>query len=71
MNELRARRPVVEPILKQRHRITRLAWARARRRWRLHTSWQHILFSGESRFSLRFSDGRYRVYRRRGERFTD
>ena len=28
-------------------------------------------FIGESRFSLRFSDGRYRVYRRRGERFTD
>jgi hypothetical protein len=62
--------PVVGTILKQRHRIARLAWARARRRWRLHTS-QHILFSDESRFSLRFSDGRYRVYRRRGERFTD
>ena len=39
-------------------------------RWRLHT-WQHILFSDESRFLLRLSDGRYRVYRRRGERFTD
>ena len=36
---------------------------------RLHT-WQHILFSDVSRFSLRFSEGRYRVYRRRGERFT-
>ena len=48
----------------------RLAWARARHRWRLHT-WQHILFSDESRFSLRFSDGRYRVYHRGGERFTD
>jgi len=34
---LRARRPVVGPILKQRHRTARLAWARARRRWRLHT----------------------------------
>jgi len=61
---------VVGRILKQRHRTVRLAWARARRRWRLHT-WQHILFSDESRFSLRFSDGRYPVYRRRGERFTD
>ena len=30
-----------------------------------HT-WQHILFSDESRFSLCFSDGRNRVYRRRG-----
>ena len=28
-------------------------------------------FSDESRCSVRFSDGRYRVYRRRGERFTD
>jgi hypothetical protein len=62
---LRARRPVVGPILKQRHMTTRLAWARACCRWRLHT-WQHILFSDESRFSLLFCDGRYRVYRRRG-----
>ena len=48
----------------------RLAWTRARRRWRIHT-WQHILLSDESQFSLRFSHGRYRAYRRRGERFTD
>jgi hypothetical protein len=51
---------VVGPILKQRHSTARLAWARARRRWRLHT-WQHILFS----------DGRNRVYRRHGERFMN
>ena len=55
--------------LMQRHRSARLAWARTRRRWRLHT-WQHILFSDESRFSLHFSDGRYRGYRRREERIT-
>ena len=61
---------MVGPILKQRHRTARLAWARARHRWRLHTG-QHILFRDESRCSFRFSDGRYRVYRRRGERFTD
>jgi hypothetical protein len=35
----------------------------------VHT-WQHILFSDASRYSLPFDDGRYRVYRRRGERFT-
>ena len=69
-SEFRARRPVVGPILKQRHMIARLARDRARSRWRLHT-WQHILFSDESRFSLRFSDGRYRVCCRRRERFTD
>ena len=39
---LRARRRVVGPIIKQRHRTTRLVWARVRRRWRLHT-WQYIL----------------------------
>ena len=58
---LRARRPVVGPVLKQHHRTARLAWTRARRRWMLHT-WPHILFSDELRFSLRFSDGRYRGY---------
>ena len=63
---------MVGPIFKQRHRTARLAWARARHRWRLHTG-QHTLFSDEFRFSLRFSDGRYRVYRRRweGGRFRD
>ena len=67
---LRARHAVLGPFLKQRHGTARLAWARAPRRWRLHTL-QHILFSHESRFSLRLSDGRYCVYRRRRERFTD
>jgi hypothetical protein len=57
----------VGPIIKQRHRTARLAWARVHRRWRLHT-WQLILFSDEFRFSLRFSDGRYGVYRSHGER---
>ena len=40
---LRARRPVIGPIRKQCHRTTKLTWARAHRRCRLHT-WQHILF---------------------------
>ena len=66
---LRARRPVIGPILKQRHKTEKLAWARARCHWRLHT-WQHILFSDEFRVLLRFGDRHYRVYRRRGERFT-
>ena len=67
---LRARRPVVGYILNQCHMTARPAWARAYRRWGLQTR-QHILFSDVSRFSLRLCDGRYRVYRRRGERFTD
>jgi hypothetical protein len=67
---LRARRAVLGPFLKQRHGTARLAWARACDRWKLHNC-QHILFSDESRFSFRLSDGRYRVYRRRGARLTD
>jgi hypothetical protein len=63
-------RLVVGLILKQRHMTARLAWVRARRHRRLHT-WPHIMFSDESRFSLRLCDGRYRVYRKRGKRFTD
>jgi hypothetical protein len=34
-SELRSRRPVVGPIIKQRHKTARLTWAQARRRWRL------------------------------------
>ena len=41
---IRARRPVLGPILIPRHRTARLAWTRGCRRWRLHTL-QHILFS--------------------------
>lgn len=45
---LRARYPVVGPILDQHHRIVRIACAYAHRRWRLHAvvggfTWQHIL----------------------------
>jgi hypothetical protein len=45
---LRARRLVVRPILKQRHRTARLVWITTCRRWRFHT-WEHILFRDESR----------------------
>ena len=37
-SDLRARRPMVGPIFKQSHTTTRIAWARERRRWRLHPS---------------------------------
>ena len=65
---IRARHPVVGPNIKYRHWTAILVWARVRRRWRLHIR-QHILLSNESRFLLRFSDGRYRVYRMRGGTF--
>jgi hypothetical protein len=34
-------------------------------------TWQNILFSDESKFNLKCSDGRVRIYRRRRKRFTD
>ena len=33
--------------------------------------WRTILFSDESRFTLKFSDGRLRVWRLPGERYSD
>ena len=37
----------------------------------LMCQWHEILFTDESRFMLEKADGRDRVYRRRGERFSD
>ena len=58
---LRSRRPLKCMELKRRHRIARLQWARVRFRWRRNT-WQNILFSDESKFNLKFSDGRVRIF---------
>ena len=66
----RARRPVVRIPLKQRHRIHRLDWSRCHLRWN-GLQWSRVAFSDESRFNLYFNDGRMRVYRRRGERYSD
>jgi hypothetical protein len=67
---LRSRRPLKGMELKLRHRIARLQWALARLRWRRNT-WQNIMFSDESKFNFKFSDGRLRIYHRCRERFAD
>jgi len=67
---LRARRPLTGAMLTARHRRERLRWANARLHWN-RIRWQHVIFSDESRFLLRRSDGRTRVYRRPNERFAD
>nr|XP_022301021.1 uncharacterized protein LOC111109230 [Crassostrea virginica] len=62
---LRARRPYVGLVLSARHKQLRLA--RVRRHLRFtRADWGRVLFTDESRFNLRRSDGRNRVYRRRG-----
>ena len=63
---LRAIRPYVGLVLSARHRQLQLAWARRHLRF-TRADWGRVLFTEESRFNLRRSDGRNRVYRRRGK----
>lgn len=67
---LRSRRPYVGVPLTAGHRRARLNWATAHRRW-ARRQWNEVVFTDESRFNLSFSDGRVRIWRRRGERFQD
>ncbi|MBN3291941.1 TCB2 transposase, partial [Polypterus senegalus] len=59
---LRARRPVVGPVLTAQHRGARLAFAQEH--------WRPVLFTDESRFTLSSCDRRERVWRRQGERYA-
>ncbi len=66
--QLRARRPCVGVPLTRRHRRDRLNWAQRHLRW-TQRQWHNVLFTDESRFAVQFSDGRLRVWRRKGERY--
>ena len=66
---LQARRPYCGPILTQLHRRQRQLWAQRHLRW-TQRNWNQVVFSDESRFNLRFADGRARVWRRRHERYA-
>lgn len=66
---LRAFRPARAPQLLPQHRRARLAFAREYADWTME-EWKNVLFSDESRISLRGPDGRQRVYRRQNERFA-
>jgi hypothetical protein len=67
---LHARRPYVGLGLSARHRQLRLAWTRRHLRFRC-ADWDRVLFTDESRFKLRRSDGRSPVYCRTGEHYSD
>ncbi len=67
---LHARRPHRGLDLTAFHRRHRIEWANANFRWLL-ALWRGFLFTDESRFSLYRADGRQRLWRRVGERFTD
>jgi hypothetical protein len=66
---LRARRPFVGVVLTQKHRQIRLQWTRRHLRF-TGADLANVLFTDETRFNLRCSDGRLRVYRRRGEMYS-
>ena len=67
---LRARRPYLGLPLTNLRRHRRLLWARQHQRI-TRQQWDRVLFSDESRFSLSQADGRLRVWRRQGERFSN
>lgn len=67
---IRPRRPAIRPVLMRHHRAARLQWCRQYMQYTFQ-DWCGILFTDESRFHLDSSDGRQRVYRRIGERFSD
>uniref|UniRef100_A0A3P9JKL4 Tc1-like transposase DDE domain-containing protein n=1 Tax=Oryzias latipes TaxID=8090 RepID=A0A3P9JKL4_ORYLA len=67
---LHAHRPHRGLDLTPVRRRNRLEWANAHMRWRL-AHWRGVLFTDESLFTLFRADGRQRVWRRVGERFSD
>ena len=48
----------------------RLNWARAHLRWN-RRQWGSVLFTNESKFNVQNCDGRTRVHRQRGQRFSE
>ncbi|KAJ4443681.1 hypothetical protein ANN_05356 [Periplaneta americana] len=62
-------RPATGPRLLRMHRVERLRFANDHRDWR-NGQWSCVLFIDEFRFNLCSPDGRQRVWRRRGERFS-
>lgn len=67
--ELRSRQPTRVPALTPDHRRARLTYARTYGTW-TNRQWRNVLFTDESRYCLYGNDRRRRVWRRRGERFT-
>lgn len=68
-HNLKAFRPARVPELLPRHKRARLQFAREYAIWTTE-QWKNVLFSDESRITLRGPDGRQRVYRRANERFA-
>lgn len=66
---LASRKAAITPLLTTAHRIARLRFARNHANWTVD-EWKKVLFTDETRVSLKSPDGRERVWRRPGERFA-
>ena len=67
---LRCHRPKKGCILTNRHKAVRLNWAQAHLQWN-RRQWGSVLFTDESKFNVQNCDGHTRVYRQRGQRFSE
>ncbi len=61
-----SRRPQRVPLLSAKNRKLRLQFAQAHQNWTIE-DWKNVVWSDESRFLLRHSDGRVRIWRREHE----
>ncbi|CEP09788.1 hypothetical protein [Parasitella parasitica] len=61
--------PASLPMLKPSQIKKRLAWAREKVNW-TPEQWRSVIWSDESKFNVNGSDGRIRVIRKEGERFS-
>ncbi|KAI2666917.1 Transposable element Tcb2 transposase [Labeo rohita] len=58
--------PCVKPLLNNRQRHKRLAWAKDKKDWTA-AEWSKVMFSDESKFCISFGNQGSRVWRNRGE----
>ncbi len=58
--------PCVKPLLNNRRRQKRLAWAKDKKAWTA-AEWSKVMFSDESKFYISFGNQGPRVWRKRGE----
>ncbi len=61
-----SRRPHRVPLLSPKNRKRRLQYAQAQQNWTIE-DWKHVAWSDESRFLLRYSDDRVRIWRKEHE----
>jgi hypothetical protein len=61
--------PAKVPKLEVRPRVARLAFGREHENWNID-QWSQVLFTDESRFCVNTIYGRERIWRRRGERYS-